>query len=27
MQIGAERTAGQEVSIYELPDLVPLQFS
>ncbi|KQB42157.1 Taurine-transporting ATPase [Flavobacterium daejeonense] len=27
MEIGAERTAGQEVSAYELPDLVPLQFS
>lgn len=27
MEIGAERTAGQEVNTYELPDLVPMQFS
>lgn len=27
MEIGAERTAGMEVSTYELPDLVPMQFS
>ncbi|MFA9188472.1 ABC transporter ATP-binding protein [Flavobacterium sp. FBOR7N2.3] len=27
MEIGAERTAGQEVNTYELPDLVPMQFN
>lgn len=26
MEIGAERTTGQEVTAYELPDLVPLEF-
>jgi hypothetical protein len=26
MEIGQERTAGMEITDYELPDLVPLKF-